>query len=471
MVNINQASLRQNNKSIFDPDIERYNELMLITNSEFDQITVADSEGVIIRVYRNCEKIFGITEEKMVGKSGAELEKLGVLSKSVTTLVVRERKRVSLTQDTAAGRRLMVTGIPMFDDDGKIAKIINISRDITENERLAQKLKETEEILEWFKNEIYRNQVIESNYIMSSSVEMQNVHTLISQIADTAATVLLLGETGVGKSYLAKTLHHLSNRRDKPFVQVSCGAIPENLLESELFGYETGAFTGASKKGKKGLFEIVKDGTIFLDEIGEIPMTIQAKLLSVLQEKEFYKVGGLESIELKARIVTATNRDLKKLVSEGKFREDLYYRLNVVPVLIPPLRKRKEDIPILTKFFLEKFGKKYRTNKILTQDAYDIFIKYEWPGNIRELENLIERLVITCSLESVNSNMVLKYVRPKDNSSIEVNDTIPLKDAIEQVEKQLLIQAREQYQTTRKIADVLKISQSAVVKKMQKYNI
>ncbi len=461
------------NKSLMEKEIEieKYNELKLIANSEFDQITVADPEGVLIRVYRNCEKVFGIPEQEMIGKKGVELEKLGVLSKSVTALVAREKRRISLTQDTAAGRRLMVTGIPMFDDNGKMVKIINISRDITENERLERKLRETEEILEWFRNEMHRKQAIGSNYVVGSSLEIQNVNALINQIADTSATVLLLGETGVGKSFLAKVLHHLSRRRDKPFVQVSCGAIPENLLESELFGYETGAFTGASKKGKKGLFEIAKDGTIFLDEIAEIPMHIQAKLLSVLQEKQFYKVGGLNIIELNARIVAATNQDLKKLVEEGNFREDLYYRLNVLPVVIPPLRRRKEDIPIMARFFLDKFNKKYCTNKNLTQDAYDLLNKYDWPGNIRELENLIERLVITCTTENINSNLVLKNIRPKDKSDIEINNIIPLKNAVEQVEKQLLIQSLERYKTTRKMADALKISQSSVVKKLQKYNL
>lgn len=452
-------------------DMERYSELELITNSEFDQITVADPQGIIIRVYRNCEKIFGITENNMVGKSGEELEKLGVLSKSVTKLVAREKKRISFTQDTAAGRRLMVTGIPMCDDNGKLIKIINISRDITENEKLSQKLRETEEILEWFRNEIHRKQAIENNYIVSRSLEMQNINEIINHVSDTSATILLLGETGVGKSYLAKVMHRLSRRRDKPFVQISCGAIPENLLESEFFGYETGAFTGANKKGKKGLLEIAGDGTIFLDEIGEIPLAIQVKLLSVLQEREFYKVGGLSGIEFKARIVVATNKDLKKLVSEGKFREDLYYRLNVVPIVIPPLRKRKEDIPVLTKFFLDKFNKKYYSNKILTPDGYDIINRYDWPGNIRELENLIERLIITSASGDIDSKLIMQNIRPNDNYHIEINNIVPLREAVEEVEKQLLSQSLGRYHSTRKIADALKISQSAVVKKLQKYNL
>lgn len=364
-----------------------------------------------------------------------------------------------------------MTGIPILDDDGEILKIINISRDITENEKLAQKLRETEEILEWFKNELYRNQVEKSNHIISSSLKMKKVNELIKQVADTSANILFLGETGVGKSYLSKILHKLSIRRNKPFIQVSCSAIPENLLESELFGYESGAFTGASRSGKMGLLEKAKDGTIFLDEIGEIPMSIQAKLLSVLQEREFYRIGGLNKIELKARIISATNKDLKKLVSEGKFREDLYYRLNVVPIKIPPLRECREDIPILAKFLLDKFNNKYCTNKILTQDSYNSLSQYNWPGNIRELENLIERLVITCPSREIDSDTIFKNIALDQDLNVKVNNIIPMRSAVEQVEKQLLMQAFEKYKTTRKIAKALKISQSSVVKKMQKYNL
>lgn len=451
---------------------EKYSELEYIINSEFDQVTIADSDGRISRVYRDCKKIFGISEEQMVGKSGKELENEGVLSKSITDSVLKEKKRISFTQDTAGGKRLTVTGIPIFNNNGDINKIINISRDITENEILMGKLKEAKEILSWFQSEMSRKQAIKSNNAISNSIQMIKVNEVIEQVADSPANILLLGESGVGKSYLAKIIHNLSERRDEPFIQVSCGAIPETLFESELFGYESGAFTGADSRGKIGLLQLAKNGTFFLDEVGEIPMEIQSKLLNVLQEREFYKVGGLDKMKLKARIISATNKDLKQLIREGKFREDLFYRLNVVPIKIPPLRDRREDIPIFIKKSLDRFNKKYSSNKILTHDSYNLLYNHNWPGNIRELENSIERLVITStSLEKIDFDLTKKITESNSEYDFNVNTIKPLKLAVEETEKKLLILALKEHQTTRKMAAALKISQSSVVKKMQKYNL
>lgn len=299
---------------------------------------------------------------------------------------------------------------------------------------------------------------------------MKKIFNLINQVSNVDATVLLLGETGVGKNLIAKTIHQLSNRRGKPFVQINCGAIPENLLESELFGYVEGAFTGAIKGGKKGFFEIANDGTIFLDEIAEIPIYLQVKLLHALENHEIYKVGSSNSTRVNARILAATNKDLKEMVRDGKFREDLYYRLNVLPIFIPPLRDRQDDIPLLTHYFLNKYNNKYCMNKQLTTEAYRALSQYQWPGNIRELENVIERLVITCDQDIVDVYHVHSTVYgPSDKKVIQINGIMPLKQAVERVEKELLFKALEEFKTTREVAKVLEIDQSTVVKKMNKF--
>ena len=278
---------------------------------------------------------------------------------------------------------------------------------------------------------------------------------------------LLLGETGVGKSFFAKLIHQLSRQRDKNFIHVNCNAIPDALFESELFGYAEGAFTGAAKSGKKGLLELAQNGTIFLDEIGDLPLPIQIKLLNVLQEKSFYKVGSSVPVELKARIITATNKDLLKLVKEGKFREDLYYRLNVLPIQVPSLRSRSMDIQIIAKFFLDKFNTKYNAQKQLSSDAFLILGRYSWPGNIRELENLMERLVITSDSPTITAGDVVNILQVEENALLDATDTMPLKKAVEIFEKQLIRKALEKYKSTRKAAKALDIAQSTIVKKMK----
>lgn len=465
---------RENNPDVAEDNLKEleyykrlYQELKLIVDTEFDQVTIADQNGVFLKVERNCEKIFGVPENEMVGKNAREIEEKGIVSKSVTLCVIKNKKKISLVQDTGAGKRLMVKGIPMFDQNGELIRVINISRDITEIEKLNQQLADAEEMLDWFREELLKKQVIETNAFATTSQKMKKIHDAIRQVANTDATVLLLGETGVGKGFLAKTLHQLGKRRDKPFIHINCGAIPINLLESELFGYEAGAFTGANKNGKKGLFEIAQNGTLFLDEIADIPKHIQVKLLNVLQDKKFYKIGGLIPVELGANIIAATNKDLKKLTEEGKFRKDLYYRLNVFPIHVPPLRERVEDIPVLAKYFLDRFNIKYCTNKSLSSDVYNLLTAYSWPGNIRELENTIERLVITSQNRVIGKEELLEMIKP-ERARLQLTEIIPLKQAVQEVETQLLLKALEKYKTTRKAAEVLQIDQSTVVKKLKK---
>lgn len=299
------------------------------------------------------------------------------------------------------------------------------------------------------------------------SVKMQKIINIIQTISQVDSTVLLLGETGVGKTWLAKYIHDVSVRKKAPFVSINCGTLPASLIESELFGYEAGTFTGGKSKGKKGLFEIADGGVVFLDEIAELPFSVQAKLLEVLQEHTFRKIGGSKNIKVDIRIIAATNADLKQMVKEKKFREDLYYRLNVVPLTVPSLRKRPEEIIPLANQFVEKFNLKYNQNTILSPNMTEQFLTYHWPGNIRELENTIERIVVTQSEEALEEK--------KQQSSTELfrsNGSFPpLKEAKKEFEKRLILDAYKKFGTTYRTADALHVDQSTIAKKLKQYRI
>ncbi len=306
--------------------------------------------------------------------------------------------------------------------------------------------------------------------IVGSSEELKRVLEMVDRVAKTNATVLILGESGTGKELIANAIHNKSDRKDKPYVKINCGAIPENLIESELFGYEKGAFTGAVSK-KVGKFERANGGTIFLDEIGELDLSMQVKLLRVLQEKELERVGGNQPIMIDVRVVAATNRDLFKMVERGDFREDLYYRLNVIPIQLPPLRERKEDIPLLIQYFLDNFSNETGRGKMtIEKDVEEKLINHQWKGNIRELENMIERMVILC-----DNNIITINNLPKEITSTEIKDSYKLPEngiSIEELEKNLILQALERtdYNQT-KAAQLLNISRHTLIYRMEKYQI
>lgn len=459
------------NSELLEKYKRAYEELKLILDLSFDQITIADGNGIFLKVSKSCEPCFGIKEEEMIGTSAFELEKRGIFDISVTAEVIRKKREITLIQKTRSNKTLLVTGIPVFDENGNIERIINISRDITRDQRLYEQLEILKGSLQWFRKELNKRQGIQDNNVIYKSAKMKKVIDLITLVADSDATVLLTGETGVGKGYFAKLIHRISDRRDEPFIQINCCAIPESLLESELFGYVSGAFTGATKSGKKGLFEIAGKGTIFLDEIGDMPLGLQVKLLHVLDEKKFFRIGGEKLISIECRIIAATNKNLKKMVNEGKFRKDLYYRLNVFPIEIPPLRERREDLPFLINMFLSEFNKKYGTEKVISEKGYKILVDYDYSGNIRELENLIERLVITTEGDVIDEEQIADILRPPDRSWLKDDEIIPIKEAVEQLERHILTLAFQKYKTTRKVAEALKIDQSTVVKKAKKLNI
>jgi len=336
---------------------------------------------------------------------------------------------------------------------------------------------------EFNNNKLASNPTFESNILKDinleeyvfESYEIKKVLHTAFKVANYNCTVLITGESGVGKEIIATAIHKSSDRNYKPSIKINCGSIPKNLLEAELFGYEKGAFTGADKKGKIGFFEIADKGTLFLDEIGELPLDLQVKLLRAIQEKEIYRVGGITPIHVDVRIIAATNRNLYNMVKEGKFREDLYYRLNVFPIEIPPLRTRKDDIIPLTKHFINKYNKKFSLNKSIDKIALEYLKKYSWPGNIRELENVIQRLLISTDNNIITIVDITKYLHNKgiswsEHSSFEI-DNRSLQEILDEKEYEILKIAKEKYKTTRQIAKALKMSQTTLVRRLKKYNL
>lgn len=423
-------------------------ELETIINTCFDEIFVTDGIGTVLRVNPAGEAFYGMKAAEIVGKNTEELARKGLFSPSLFPIVKERKERVSMIQRTRTGRTIHCIGNPSLDPEGNIEFIIFTSRDLTEIRQLRNKIERTEHLLESFQEELEelrRFQNKEEEEFISFSPDMRKIVKMVDKIAKVDSTVLVTGKSGVGKGVIVSLIHKKSKRRKQSFIHVNCGAIPEPLIESELFGYEPGAFTGANKEGKKGLFEEADGGTLFLDEIGEMPLNLQVKLLKAIQEHEIQRVGGTRPIQVDTRIIAATNKDLEKMVEEGTFREDLFYRLNVIPIYIPPLKTRKEDISYLMDYFLEISNKKYGTSAYLTLEAENKLINYSWPGNVRELENLMERLVVIADKDEIQlTDLPHKIVNSsigQQQYAVQINEICSLKQAQEELEEQLIINA------------------------------
>ncbi|MGE5587490.1 MAG: sigma 54-interacting transcriptional regulator [Clostridia bacterium] len=308
--------------------------------------------------------------------------------------------------------------------------------------------------------------------VIAYSVEMGRVLQLAAKVAPVNTTVLLLGESGVGKEVVARFIHSTGPRRRGPFVNINCGAIPATLLESELFGYESGAFTGARREGKPGMVEAASGGTLFLDEISELPPDLQVKLLQLIQERKLVRVGGVKPLGVDIRIIAATNRDLAAMVGRGEFRADLFYRLNVVPITIPPLRERPDDVIPLIYHFLNRYNEAHGYEKTINEQAREILTRYSWPGNVRELENLIERLVVTVEGDEIGAADLPQHVFEEGGARpprVVVGGIMPLRQATEEVERQIIERALSEERSTYSMAKLLGVNQSTVVRKIKKY--
>lgn len=447
------------------------NEITLdaVLESSFDGIYITDGEANTIKLNKAYENITGLKREEVLNKNMKDLVDNNVISKSGSIMAIKNKKPVTLCQAFKTGKRAIISSSPVFDSEGNVIMVVTNVRDMTEIYRLREEMEEKERHTSKLNAEleIIKSKMANRDDIVASDENTLNVLHLANKVSELDTPVILFGETGVGKEVFAQYIYRSSSRSKERFIKVNCAAIPHNLIESELFGYASGAFTGADKNGKMGLFELADKGTIFLDEIGELPLEMQSKILRVLQEKEIKRVGSPSSIAIDVRVIAATNRDLKEMVKAKTFREDLYYRLVVFPITIPPLRERIHDIEPLVNIFTDKINKKYRFNKSFTDEAIELLKSYSWPGNIRELVNVVERALIISSRDQIYSSEL--PMAEKNDVKTVLRSSKNLKDIIEEIEYEYITAAYEEYKNVREAAASLGMDASTFVRKRKKY--
>ena len=465
---INDIGFAKTEYESLNPDPANPNELfeaitsIIDTSKSLNQIIeqcpssiyIADVNLTTLRMNKSFENLTGIDRETLIGRTTSSLEQDNTFIPSVCSLALKEKRRV-LVQQTVNNRSFITAGTPILNENGEIFRVITNAL-INED---------TSKMRDYLRNLDERKQKLpENEKFIAASKQMQDIIYIADLVKNTESTILIGGETGVGKSMLARYIHNTGNRKDKKMIEINCGAIPPALLESELFGYTGGAFTGANKNGKPGLIEICEGGSILLDEISELPLSLQVKLLHFLQNKKITRVGGTEEIPVNVRVIAATNKNLEALVETGEFRQDLYYRLNIVPMIIPPLRERKDDIMPAVDYFIDKYTKLYGKNLPVNQKCIDYFTNSPWKGNLRELENCIERLVVTEGLVDIDDHSLSM---PAHTAVHGLEATNPA--ALNALEKEMILTAYEKYGSSYKVAKALGISQSTAYRKIKKY--
>lgn len=442
-----------------------------------DGILITDNLANIIYLNKAYEETTGLKEERILNKNLKDLLAEGLFNKSVTLHVLEHKESISIIHKYISGKTALTTGNPIYDEDKNIIGVICNTRNITELINLRTELYTSKELTKKYSQEIKvlrKIAILQEEFIYKSKL-MQETIELALKVATYDTTVLITGESGTGKEVLSKFIHNASLRKEEAFIKVNCAAIPKDLFESELFGYMEGSFTGASKEGKAGMFELANGGTILLDEIGELPLAVQSKLLRVIQEREVFRIGAKESTSLDVRILAATNRDLVKEVEKGDFREDLFFRLNVIPINIPPLRDRPEDVPELIQFFLEKLNKKYKKIISIKEETINILQSYSWPGNVRELENLIEYLFIMSTTDEIDVEQLPPRIITEQidvNFQNNISDgSSKLKYMTELYEKTLIESTLKNYSSIRQASKALGVHYSTLSRKVKKYDL
>ena len=438
-----------------------------------DAICVTDREGIVTLVNKRHAELTGIARDKMMGSRIQDMVQNGIFDVVLNPRIVETGQKVSSVQNLYNGRTLLLDGHPVKDATGKVAYVVTVIRDITALTELREEITAQRELLETFQNLSSEGASGNQYPRVVQSPVMQRLYAEASAIAETDATVLLLGETGVGKDVVARHIHRNSLRADAPFIKVDCGSIPENLIETELFGYVPGSFSGASKHGKAGLVEAASSGTLFLDEIGELPMTMQSRLLRVLQDWEVLRVGATVPKKVDVRVVAATNKELEREVAKGTFRSDLYYRLKVAVLNIPPLRSRRVDILPLAQSFLTFYGKKYRKAVNLSEEAKQVLQNHTWPGNVRELENLVQGLVVTCKhgLVGVRDLAGIRPLPPCESG--EGHYALPsiegrsLKSIMKEVETAVIEKGMQRYGSISELSRQFQMDRSTIFRKVK----
>jgi DNA-binding NtrC family response regulator len=454
----------------------RSEEIIVIEDNDTMRLGIADSlkrEGYKINTYEN-----GVEALKKFQLSNAALAIIDLKMEPVDGIeVLCKLKEINSTTEV-----LMISAYGTVEDAVKAMKLGAadfLTKPFSPEElrirvnKIWQKILNDRKIEDLIDQNKLLNEELFTGYeeIIGNSQAIKKVFALIGKVADKDSTVLIQGESGTGKELIARAIHRKSNRADYPFIRINCGVLNDNLLESELFGHEKGAFTGAIKL-KKGRFELADKGTLLLDEIGDISPAMQVKLLRVLQEYEFERVGGEVTLKSDVRVIAASNKDLQKLIAEGKFREDLFYRLSVIPVSLPSLRERKEDVPLLVNYFLHKLAEKNRSEKkIINREGMKLLIEYHWPGNIRELQNLVERLFVISSGKDIDPLLIAAHL----GGNVTLNNgytNLPLEDAVSAFEKNMIIQAMKKSDGVKnRAAKLLGISTSVLYYKLEKYGL
>lgn len=445
------------NSHFFNLDIETFAKII---DTMYDEVLIYDANYNIAYINQACSRHYCCSPKEMIGKSFFDFIEEKWWEPSVLPLVYKNKKTYAIKQTVYTGKELLTIAVPIFDKNNNIKYVVMNVRDVVMEKDIINAAEQLP---------VYESETL--NIPVFKSKKMTALMELIKKISTIDVNVILLGESGTGKTMYAQYLHSISSRKDKPFVSINCASIPHDLLESELFGYAKGAFTGAKNQGKKGLFEVAHEGILFLDEITELSLSAQAKLLHVLQNGEFLPLGATNPIKVNVRIIAATNKILKNLVKMGTFREDLYYRLNVVEIYIPPLRTRRSDILPLIRFFLNEFNKKYNVTRDFAESALNVLLNYKWQGNVRELKHTVERLVITSDTMIIEASML-----PKNFFNIidETDDKLPSQilsfdSAINDFEEKIVKKAYQQYNTSRKLAKHLMITQTRANKLIQKH--
>lgn len=450
-------------------------QLETILNASSESIWVCDGVGKILSINRAAEKLLHIKSCDVVGKNIQSLKKSKFIDQSATLEVLKTKKPVTIMQNIKKLRKqLMVTGTPVFDDHGKIEMVIINERNLTVLNEMRDELEQAQSRSNRYMEELTTLNLreLKDQNIIAESKEMQQVIATVMKLARRKVSpILILGESGTGKGLLAKFIHSQAFDKEKPLVQLNCAALPETLLEAELFGYDKGAFTGARDQGKIGLFEMANGGTLFLDELGEMSLPVQAKLLKCLEEKEVMRLGGLKPVKIDCNVITATNLNLNRQVLQGKFRQDLFFRLNTFTLTLPPLRRRPEDIFEMIMFFLTKYNVKYGVKRKISSEGIAQIQAYNFPGNVRELKNILKKAVVMGEsdvLEDlVNQKASPMLPSPAMEHNLSDSETFDFKEKLLICEKQLILKALEQYRTTRSLARFLKLSQSSVVRKLK----
>lgn len=417
---------------------------------------------------------YGYTKEKMIGADLSFFINTGIGIKAVALTALREKKKMTSLAYSLEQKAILTTATPLFREDGTVKCVVAFVKDESEIQNLRADIENYKEIQDMYVDYLYHGSGRKKQVVMNNA-KMKTIYVQALKISGTDATILINGESGTGKDVLANFIHHHSKRQTGAFVAINCGAIPEHLMESEFFGYEKGAFTGANKEGKRGFFEAANGGTLFLDEIAELPQNMQVKLLRVLETHKITRVGGITPIDVDARIIAATNCNLAEKVKAGMFRLDLFYRINVIRFTLPPLRERREDIEDLVQLFLKQFNAFYLQHKTISSAAMRMMRVYSWYGNIRELRNVVENLILTSADDEIGVDDVAPLIQDEDidhgQQPVTVHAVKPLKEILDEAERQLLLLTSREKHTSAEIAKLLDVDQTTALRKLKKYHI